>query len=71
MRVFKHPNLEGFKCPICGTSKDGEIVLVGIQGTQEGYNMEAEQIHLNCLELTLDKERQLVYQVYGKHFNLT
>jgi len=34
MRVFQHPNLSnGWYCPICKTSEDKEIVLVGIQGT--------------------------------------
>ena len=35
MRVFEHPNLENFKCPICGTSDDKPVTLIGINGTQE------------------------------------
>ena len=51
MRVFEHPNLTDFKCPICGTSEDKEVVLIGIDGTKEGNNIQAEQFHLDCLEL--------------------
>jgi hypothetical protein len=55
MRVFKEGNWGGDICPICRTTKDGEVVLVGIHGTQEGHNMQAQQIHLDCIELTLYK----------------
>jgi hypothetical protein len=53
MRVFAKPNLSnGWKCPICKTSEEKEVVLIGVEGTQEGNNMQAEQFHLDCLELT-------------------
>lgn len=57
MRVFEHPNLNNgdWKCPICNTAEDKEVVLVGIEGTQEGNNMQAEQIHLDCIDLTYFK----------------
>lgn len=51
MRVFEHPNAEGFVCPICNTSEDKPVVLIGIDGTQEGYNIQARQYHIDCLEL--------------------
>ena len=68
MRVFKNGNwLHGNKCPICSTSKDGVVVLVGIEGTQEGFNIQATQVHLDCLELTFKKgagdTRDIIYQV--------
>lgn len=54
MKTFKHPNLsDNWKCPICGTPEDKEVVLIGIEGTQEGYNMQAEQVHLACIELRI------------------
>ena len=54
MRTFEHPNTSnGWKCPICNTDADKEVVLVGIAGTEEGRNIQAEQIHLDCIELTL------------------
>ena len=52
MRVFNEPNMTGFKCPICGTSDNKPVVLVGIDGTQDGYNIQAVQYHLDCIELT-------------------
>lgn len=60
MRVFEHPNMEGFKCPVCGTSDDFPVVLIGIYGTQEGFNVQAEQIHLKCLELTWYRDEGLI-----------
>ena len=51
MRTFKHFNKAG-KCPICGTNKDGETVLIPIQGTGDGHISEAVQIHLDCIDLT-------------------
>lgn len=50
MRVFDHPNLSDFKCPICGTSEDKPVVLIGIVGTQKGGIQEAEQFHLDCVD---------------------
>ncbi len=51
MRVFEHPNLSNFVCPLCSTSRDEPVVLVGVEGTQEGNIMEAHQYHLDCLDL--------------------
>ena len=51
MRIFEHPNMEGFKCPICGTAEDKPVVLIGIDGTEEDGNIEARQYHLSCIEL--------------------
>jgi len=51
MREFKHPNMTNFKCPICGSNKDKPVVLVGIPGTEEGGNMQAEQVHTECFKL--------------------
>jgi hypothetical protein len=56
MRTFDHPNTSnGWKCPICQTDKDMPVVLIGIQGTQEGNIVQAEQFHLECIELTFLK----------------
>jgi len=56
MRVFEHPNTSaGWKCPICKTDADKEVVLIGVAGTEEGHIMQAEQIHLDCIELRLVK----------------
>ena len=58
MRVFKQGNWEIPEtppCPICGTKKDGEVVLIPISGSNEegSLNYEARQIHLECLDLMI------------------
>lgn len=64
MRTFMHPNLynEEWKCPICKTREDKEIVLIGIIGTKSGNNIQAEQFHLDCINLSYDKELNTFYQ---------
>jgi len=54
MREFKSPNLNNFICPICKSSKDAPVVLVGIPGTENGNNMEAQQVHSKCYKLFCD-----------------
>lgn len=51
MRAFDHPNMTNFMCPICRTKADKPVVLVGIHGTEDEGNMQAEQVHLECYEL--------------------
>ena len=51
MRVFKHPNIHNFGCPICKTAKDAPVVLVGVPGTEDGNVMEAKQVHSECYVL--------------------
>ncbi len=54
MRVFDEPNLGGgWTCPICGTAENKPVVLVGISGTEQGRNMQAEQVHLDCIDLRM------------------
>ncbi len=64
MRIFKEGNWENSKkcCPICDKQKKGEVVLIAISGKQKGFNCEAEQVHLDCLELWLDEENKLIWQ---------
>ena len=53
-RVFEHPNMStGFECPICHTSADAPVVLVGIPGTEADGIMEAKQVHKECFDLVL------------------
>ena len=52
MREFEHPNTDsGWTCPICKTSTDKPVTLIGIVGTKEGNIMQAEQFHVECLKL--------------------
>ncbi len=37
-------------CPICESSKQGETVLITIDGTDDGHgNCEATPVHVECL----------------------
>ena len=53
MRTFKKPNLSNnWKCPICGTNEEKEVVLIAVAETEEGHNVQANQYHLDCIKLT-------------------
>jgi hypothetical protein len=61
MRAFDKPNLEGgWKCPICGKSDETPVVLIGIAGTEDEDIMEAEQFHLDCINLRYYKDENLI-----------
>lgn len=67
MRTFKTMNtIAKHVCPVCKTQKAGEVVLIGIVGTEKDGIMESEQFHLACLELLYDKEKGFVYQILDK-----
>jgi len=67
MRIFEEPNLSNpeWRCPICGTRNNKPVTLVGIYGTQNGNNEEAEQIHVDCLELTMYKDMNVIAMKWG------
>ena len=50
------------KCPICGTSENGECILIGVVGTEEGLNCKAEVFHTGCLEMWYDEDNKIIYQ---------
>lgn len=63
MRIFKEPNnTADWKCPICKTNDIKPVTLVEIIGTQEGNNIEAEQIHVDCIQLSYDRKYQVLIQ---------
>ena len=67
MRTFKEMNkVDGEVCPICETSDSGEVVLIGIIGTEEGNNIEAKQFHLKCINLVYDKSLGIIFQRIGE-----
>lgn len=50
MRTFEKGNwTDGVVCPICNTGTAGEVILVGIADTQDGNNIRAIQVHLECI----------------------
>jgi hypothetical protein len=66
MRIFKEFNRSS-DCIICHTKKKGKAVLLGLDGTREDNIEEALQIHLDCLKLRIDKDKNnpkqgLIYQ---------
>jgi len=65
MRTFKEMNKSnGDVCPICKTQNDGEVVLIGIVGTQDGNIIEAKQFHVECIDLLYDIKHNFIYQVF-------
>ncbi len=67
MRIFKHMNTKAKEpCPICKTKKNKPVVLIAKQGTEEGYNAEAIQVHVDCLDLWFIEEYNLIYQKIEK-----
>jgi len=66
MRIFEQFNKNSV-CKICGTNKDGTAVLISVFGTQGGNIAEAEQYHLDCINLSvIHKEglRSIIYQTF-------
>lgn len=64
MKVFKEPNVDdNWICPICKTNDNKEVVMVGIDGTREGFNIQAEIIHLSCIELIYYKDKGILAMV--------
>jgi len=53
LRTFEHPNTSNdWKCPICKTNTILPVLLVAIPGTEDGNLVQAEQIHVVCLNFT-------------------
>jgi len=51
MKIFSETNLNDWKCPICGTSDVKPVTLISIDGTQQGNKSQAEQYHVDCIDL--------------------
>ena len=65
MKIFPKPNTSGdWKCPICETNDEKEVILAEIDGTKEGRIAQAEQIHVDCLEFTIYKEQRIIAMKY-------
>jgi hypothetical protein len=67
MRIFEKGNWSKDVCPICNTQKEGKVTLVAIYGTQDGYNCEAKQVHIDCLDLWIDLNEGYIFQLFKKH----
>ena len=65
MRAFKKPNLSnGWKCPICNKNDEKEVVLLGIDGTRNDNIMEAQQVHLDCLNPVIYQSQRIIAQPF-------
>jgi hypothetical protein len=67
MRIFDHFNKESI-CPICGNNDDKPCTLVEISGTEEGNIIEAEIVHIDCLDLTMfeHKDMTIINQLFKR-----
>jgi len=62
MKIFKNFNKTGKPCLICGTKGDGQVTLIPIDGTEDNGNIQAKQVHIECLELRYDPIRtKMIY----------
>lgn len=63
MKVFKHANLSGEDtCLVCKKAEDKPVILVGVVGTEEGNNMQARQVHVDCIDLLYYPEANIIAQ---------
>ena len=54
MRIFEHPNTSHkWRCPVCGRADDKSVFLAAIEDARDGHVVEAVQVHVDCIELTL------------------
>lgn len=61
MRIFEHPNTAfSWKCPICKQDDDKQVVLLSKYGTQKGHIVEAEQVHVECLDLWIYPDQNFI-----------
>jgi hypothetical protein len=63
MKTFLFNPSESEVCPICGSADIKEAILIPIFGTEEGNNIQAVQVHVDCLatQLVYDKVLHLIY----------
>lgn len=61
MRIFQDYKFDT-ECPICNTKDQGDAVLIGVDGTQDGRNIEAMLFHIKCLEPIFYKGDNIIAQ---------
>ena len=63
MKTFKHANLSGKNtCLLCDEAVDKPVVLIGVVGTEDGGNMKARQVHVDCINLFYYPEAKMIAQ---------
>lgn len=69
MRTFQHFNKSNKSlCPICKKNTDKETTLVAVDGTQDGNNEQAIQVHVDCImnldfRVSTDKGCMILYNM--------
>lgn len=61
MRIFKECEFKD-KCPICGTKKKGDAILIPNIDRIKGNNAEAILVHIDCIDLVYSEDMNLLYQ---------
>jgi len=64
-RIFEHFP-EDIKCVICKTSEDKPCILVAIDGTEDGHNVEANPIHVDCALPTNMRKMEKSWLIYSR-----
>lgn len=62
MRPFEHFP-DHAECVVCKTNQDKPCILVPIDGTEDGGNIEATPIHVDCIDIRYKKENNLLYML--------
>ena len=58
-RIFEDCEFDK-ECPICKTKKKGDGILIGIDGTEKGNNIQADLVHTDCLNLRIYNNPEFV-----------
>jgi len=63
MRTFEHFP-QDIICILCRTNDDKPCILIPIDGTEDGWNCEAEPVHVDCMLIGFRylKEAGVVYR---------
>ena len=64
MRTFK--GIGDGKCIVCGTSKEGEVILVPVLGTSDGSISQAVPLHIDCIDLVYNRQAKILCQMGGE-----
>lgn len=52
--IFPHFPQANEVCPVCGTRKDTETILVSIPGTERGNIIQGKCVHKKCYDLIIE-----------------
>jgi len=69
MKIFKKFPDKAI-CPICGKNTPGKCTMVPKPETKEGFNVECEIVHIDCIDLEMFQNETILYflQIKEKEF---